>query len=313
MVNRAGLPRTRGQARSDMSAGGFQGVFPYLVSPLEADGRVNADVLSRLVNHVIAAGVHGVAPLGSTGEFAYLDWAQKQAVVECVVDTVGGRVPVIAGVAATTTVDAVHQAERFAHIGVDGIIATLEAYFPVSEDGIVAHFQAVAQAVGLPVVIYTNPNFQRADLTVPAIVRLSQVENIRYIKDASTNTGRLLSILQATQERIGVFAASSHIPAAVMLIGGLGWMAGPACLVPEASVRLYTLAKAGHWAEAMDLQRRLWPVHQVFAKYHLAACVKGGLELLGFPVGDPLPPQARLSEAGRAEVGAALRSAGMEV
>jgi 4-hydroxy-tetrahydrodipicolinate synthase len=110
-------------------------------------------------------------------------------------------------------------------------------------------------------------------------------------------------------DRIRVFAASSHIPAAVMLIGGVGWMAGPACLLPAESVRLYELCRAGRWEEAMALQRRLWQINEVFAKYSLASCVKGGLELMDFPVGKPLAPQRPLDEAGKAEVGRAIAAA----
>lgn len=287
----------------------FHGVFPYLVSPVDDEGRVKAEVLARLVDHVIDAGVHGLAPLGSTGEFAYLDWAQKQRVVEVTLEAAAGRVPVIAGVAATTIAEATRQARAFAELGVDGIIAVLEAYFPLSEDAVVDYFTAVARAVELPIVIYTNPNFQRADLTLAAIARLAEVDNIRYIKDASFNTGRLLSLMNRVGDRIRVFAASSHIPAAVMLIGGVGWMAGPACLLPAESVRLYELCRAGKWDDAMALQRRLWQINEVFAKYSLASCVKGGLELMDFPVGKPLAPQRPLDEAGRAEVSRAIAAA----
>ena len=292
-----------------MAGDEFHGVFPYLVSPVDDDGGVKAEVLARLVDHVIDAGVHGLAPLGSTGEFAYLDWTQKQRVVEVTLEAAAGRVPVIAGVAATTIAEATRQARAFAGLGVDGIIAVLEAYFPLGEDAVVDYFTAVAGAVELPIVIYTNPNFQRADLTLAAITRLAEVDNIRYIKDASFNTGRLLSLLNRVGDRIRVFAASSHIPAAVMLIGGVGWMAGPACLLPAESVRLYELCRAGKWEEAMALQRRLWQINEVFAKYSLASCVKGGLELMDFPVGNPLAPQRPLDEAGKAEVGRAIAAA----
>jgi 4-hydroxy-tetrahydrodipicolinate synthase len=289
----------------------FGGVFPYLVSPIDDGGRVIDDVLSRLVDHLIGAGVHGLTPLGSTGEFAYLTWEQRRRIVAVTVEAAAGRVPVLAGVAATTTVDACRQAQAFETLGVDGIVAILEAYFPLTEDGIVDYFRAVAASVGCPVVLYTNPQFQRADLTLPAIVRLAEVPNIRYLKDASTNTGRLLSILNAVGDRIRVFAASSHIPAAVMLIGGVGWMAGPACLIPEASVRLYDLCVAGRWPEAMSLQRRLWRINEAFARYALAACIKGGLQMQGFAVGVPLAPQAPLDAGGRAAVRAVLVDAGV--
>ena len=158
-----------------------------------------------------------------------------------------------------------------------------------------AYFRAIADAVDIPVVLYTNPQFQRSDLSLDAIARLASIPRIRYIKDASTNTGRLLSIMNRCGERISVFSASAHIPACVMLIGGVGWMAGPACLVPRESVRLYDLCRAGNWREAMDLQHRLWRINEVFARFNLAACIKAGLELQGYPVGDPVPPQAALT------------------
>lgn len=294
-----------------MSAREFRGVFPYLVSPIDEDGNVKVPALKQLIDYVIGAGVHGLTALGSTGEFAYLSWEQRRQVVEATMEAAEGRVPVVAGVAATTTTEAVWQAREFARIGVDGVVAVLEAYFPVSEDGVVSYFTAVADAVDLPVVIYTNPNFQRADLSLSAIARLADVPNIRYIKDASTNTGRLLSIINLVGDRIKVFAASSHIPAAVILIGGVGWMAGPACLVPAESVRLYDLASAGRWNEAIQLQRRLWPINEAFARYALAACVKGGLDMMGFAVGPPLPPQAPLSARGCEDVRRALVTAGI--
>ena len=280
----------------------LHGVFPYLVSPIDTDGRVMRDVLIRLVEHLIEAGVHGLTPLGSTGEFAYLDTAQKLEIVETVVQAARGRVPVIAGVAATTVRAGAALARAVMDRGADGVLAVLEAYFPISDDGVEAYFRAVAEATPGPVVLYTNPQFQRSDLSIPVLKRLSTVPNIRYLKDASTNTGRLLSILNETEGRMGVFAASAHIPACVMMIGGVGWMAGPACVIPRQSVALYDLCRRGEWSAAMDLQRRLWEVNQAFARYSLAACIKGGLELQGFPVGVPLPPQAPLSTEGRKEL-----------
>ena len=288
----------------------FHGVFPYLVSPLEASGAVKEAVLGRLSEDLIKAGVHGLTPLGSTGEFAYLSWAQRRRVVEVVVEAAKGRVPVVAGVASTTIADAQMQAREFERLGCSGILAILEAYFPVPDDGVYAYFQAIAEAVSIPVVLYTNPNFQRSDLSLPVIERLSRVPNIRYIKDASFNTGRLLSIINRVEGRMKVFAASAHIPVCVMMIGGVGWMAGPACVAPRQSVALYDLCRRGEWARAMELQRPLWQLNQAFAKYNLAACIKGGLELQGYAVGAPLPPQAPLSPEGIDEVRRALTAIG---
>ena len=243
------------------------GVIPYLVSPIDGAGRVRGEILGRLVSDLIAAGVHGVTPLGSTGEFAYLSREQRSAIVQATVEAAAHRVPVIAGVGATSTADAVAQARQYQALGVDGILAILESYFPLKDAQVEDYFRAIADAVDLPVALYTNPQFQRSDLSLDVIARLAEHPRIRYIKDASTNTGRLLSIINRVEGRMSVFAASAHIPACVMLIGGKGWMAGP-------------------------------------------ACIKGGLELQGYAVGVPLPPQPPLSPEGIDEVRAALAELG---
>ena len=284
----------------------FHGVMPYLVSPVTEDGVVKERVLADLCEHLIASGVHGLVPLGSTGEFAYLNTAQKEAVIATTIAAADKRVPVIAGVAATTIADAVAQAKSAARSGADGILAILEAYFPLSEAQIESYFAAIAAATDLPVTLYTNPNFQRADLTIASIERLSRIETIRYLKDASSNTGRLLSIMNAVGDRMKIFSASAHIPACVMLLGGQGWMAGPACVVPKPSIRLYELCRAGKWDEAMVAQRSLWSINELFARHNLAACIKAGLESQGFDVGDPLPPQAPLGAEARESVVKAL-------
>jgi 4-hydroxy-tetrahydrodipicolinate synthase len=283
----------------------FHGVFPYLVSPVDPDGHIRTGVLGRLCDDLIKSGVHGLTPLGSTGEFAYLNNEQRAAVVRTTIEAARGRVPV-----STATADGVAQAKAYQKLGAEGILAILEAYFPLGDAQIESYFRAIADAVDIPVVIYTNPQFQRSDLTLDVIARLAEHPRIQYIKDASTNTGRLLSIMNRCGDAIGVFSASAHIPAAVMLIGGVGWMAGPACLVPRQSVELYNLCKAARWDDALNLQRRLWRLNEAFARYNLAACIKAGLAIQGYDVGDPVAPQAALTADERKAVEAVLRDLG---
>ncbi len=281
----------------------LHGVFPYLVSPVDAQGNIMETVLGDLVEHLINKGVHGLTPLGSTGEFAYLNWSQRRRIVDVVLETNAGRVPIVTGVAATTTLEATHQARHFSDCGVDGILAILEAYFPIGNKGVVDYFTAIAETVPeRPVVMYTNPQFQRSDLTLESIQQLALVPNILYLKDASSNTGRLLSIMNLVGEKLRIFSASAHIPVCVMMLGGVGWMAGPACVIPEQSVRLYQLAIQNHWDKAISLQRKLWSINQMFAKYNLAACIKAALEIQGFPVGNPLPPQTPLTTVQKEEI-----------
>src|SRR5882757_3926560 len=151
----------------------FHGVFPYLVSPISQDGAIRTDVLGRLCDDLIQSGVHGLTPLGSTGEFAYLNREQRATVVQATIEAAQKRVPVVAGVASTSTADAVAQAKAYQKLGADGILAILEAYFPLNDTQVESYFRAIADAVDIPVVIYTNPQFQRSDLTLDVIAKLA--------------------------------------------------------------------------------------------------------------------------------------------
>lgn len=288
----------------------YRGVFPYLISPVDSGGKVKTEVLGNLCDDLIKAGVHGLTPLGSTGEFAYLDREQRAAVVAATIEATQRRVPVVAGVASANTADAVAQAVAYQRAGADGILAIMEAYFPVKDDGVEAYFRAIADAVDIPVGLYTNPQFQRSDLSLDVIARLAKHPRIMFVKDASTNTGRLLSILNRSGSDIDVFSASSHIPVAVMMIGGAGWLAGPACIIPRQSVALYDLCREKRWEEAMVLQRKLWRINEAFARFNLAACIKAGLQIQGYDVGDPLSPQAALNADERKIVEKTLRDIG---
>lgn len=282
-----------------MSEKEFSGIFPYLVTPLDQSGNLKEGVLRDLVNHLISKGVHGLTPLGSTGEGAYLDWATKKRVVEVVVEAAAGRIPVIAGVNNLTTQGAIHEAVETERIGVDGILTVLPTYFPVNDQQqIIAHFRAVARAVSCPIVLYTNPKFAMWDFTVDALRALVEEKNIGYLKDASGNIGKLMSIVTALGDRIKIFSSTAHVPVFVIMLGGVGWMAGPACLIPEQAIALYELARQKKWEEALELQKKLWPLNMAFQRYSLAACVKAGLEMQGFPVGPPMPPQKQLDEEG---------------
>ena len=258
--------------------------------------------MTALVEHLIACGVHGITPLGSTGEFFYLNWEQKRRIVKIVVRTVNHRVPVIAGVASASTDEAVFQAKTFEQMGVDGILGVLNVYFPLTQESIYQYFKELAYSVNLPVVIYNNPKFSGFEIGVDTLLQLSRIPNVEYYKDASFNTGRLMSIMSQVGSQLKIFSASAHVPTFVMQMGGVGWMSGPACLIPRESVQLYELCRDKKWDEAIVLQKKLWKINTIFQKYNLAACVKAGLQLQGFEVGDPIAPNPSLSEDAIAEI-----------
>lgn len=275
----------------------FSGIFPYLVSPVDnQSGRILEQSLRRLLEHLIDSGVQGVSPLGSTGEFAYLSAAQREEIVRIVLDQTAGRVPVVAGVAAFSTHDALAQAERYARLGVDGLVLIMQKMFPVSPRGQTRFFADIAGALPeISMTLYTNPSLLGGDIPMAVLDELSHIQNIEYIKDASGNTGRILTMINRFGSRMRVFSASAHIPLTVFKLGGVGWMAGPACVMPKQCVELYQLAQSDDWDQALEKQKRLWRVNEAFTQYSLAACIKGALNIQGFDVGDPIAPQQPLN------------------
>ncbi|EIZ2109824.1 dihydrodipicolinate synthase family protein [Salmonella enterica] len=274
----------------------FSGIFPYLVSPVDnRSGRIREHSLRRLVEHLIDSGVQGLSPLGSTGEFAYLSPDQRAEIVGIVLDQTAGRVPVVAGVAAFSTHEALTQAERYTCLGVDGLVLIMQRMFPVSPSGQMRFFADVAERLPeTSMTLYTNPALLGGDIPLDVLDDLSHIKNIEYIKDASGNTGRILTMINRFGSRLRIFSASAHIPLMVFRLGGVGWMAGPACVIPEQCVELFQLSQGDNWALALEKQKRLWRINEVFTKYALAACIKGALNIQGFDVGDPIAPQQPL-------------------
>ena len=286
----------------------FEGIFPYLVSPVNNNEKDKEEVLERLVNHLIRAGIHGLTLFGSTGEFPYLNIGQKEEILETVIHINQNRIPIIAGVSHFSTSEAVYQAKKFEGLGADGILAAINVYFPINSEGIYRYFEAIASNVNCPVIIYHNPKFSNMDFSLDLIERLAEVPNIEYIKYASANTGKVFSIINRCNGKLKVFSATANIPLLILMLGGVGWLAGPACIIPRQSVQLFELAKQKKWDEAIELQKKLWEINSLFQKYGLAACIKAGLEIQGFPVGDPIPPQKVLTVSEREEVANALKS-----
>jgi len=284
----------------------FEGIFPYLVSPVSSCGKVKKNVLERLILHLINSGIHGITLFGSTGEFPYINQKQKEDILKTVIHVNNKRIPIIAGVSHFSTIEAIYQAKKFEELGVDGILLTINIYYPISEECVYNYFKTVAENISCPIIIYHNPKFTNIDFSFDLIEKLSEVPNINYMKYASFNTGKILSIINKCKNKIEVFAATANNPLLVLMYGGVGWMAGPACIIPKQSVELFRLAKQKKWDEAIQLQKKICLINDLFQKYNLAACIKAGLEIQGFPVGEPIPPQKPLSFSEKEEISNAL-------
>src|SRR5258708_5310393 len=198
-----------GHVSESADASPFRGVVPYIVTPLDDDGNIKAEVVGRLCDDLINAGIHGITPLGSTGEYAYLNQQQRIRMIEITVEAVAGRVPVFAGVASVSIEGARFQARCYQNRGVDGVVVALDSYFPLGESEIESYFFSVADAIDLPMAVYTNPSFQRTDLSIDLIEKMSKHQNICAIKDASTITARLLSVMNPSRDPFDFFPPPS--------------------------------------------------------------------------------------------------------
>lgn len=285
------------------------GIYPYLVSPIDSAGAVREAVLAKMVDDLVKQGVHGVTPLGSTGEVSFLTQQQRKRIVEVTLEAAAGRVPVVAGIAAFSTLDAAEQARIYEDLGANGLVLMRQNGGPISADGTYQFFATASKAVSIPIVLYTNPAVLGTDFSIDTLSRLIEIPNVRYIKDATSDTGRILSYLNRFGADLSVFSASAHIPAFVFLLGGVGWMAGPACVIPEAARLLFDLIKSERIAEAIALQRELWPINEAFRTYPLGACIKAALHLRGYDVGDPVAPQSPLDGNAAKQVEKALARA----
>lgn len=273
----------------------FKGIFAYLITPLDDKENLKTTELERLCKYLIQQGVHGLTPLGSTGECSYLSQIQRHDVVDTVVSATKGEAFVIPAVSSNSVRGAIEQASSYASMGVDGIVLTLDAYFPLSQSSVKEYFLRVADAVDLPIIIYTNPIFQKVDLSTDILIDLSYDSRFVGLKDASTNTGRLLSLERQCRTGFGIYAASAHITTSVMLLGGSGLFAGPVCVLPREYILLYKLCERKQWNEAMEVQRILWRFNEAFATHNLAGCIKVALLGQGFDPGPTVSPQPVLS------------------
>ncbi|MFT3942308.1 MAG: dihydrodipicolinate synthase family protein [Ancrocorticia sp.] len=283
-----------------------RGIIPYLPTPLTGSGQLDRDQLRRLIDRLLGAGVSGLSPLGSTGELPALTDSIADDVVATVVDSVPEKFPVIPGILAGSTTAIAERSRAVAGHGARGLVTMMRPWGAVGQRAMIEYFEAAASATDLPMVLYRQPSLG-PQLAVSSVVELSSRANIVAIKDASPQTGFLLS-LSCAGSSLEVYSASSHVPMLVWELGGIGWMGGPCCIAPHTAVTMWNAWVSGDKEAAWVLQRGLWPLCEAFAAFGPAPMVKGGLAQIGFDVGAPIAPQGELNTDAYRKVSAAIES-----
>jgi 4-hydroxy-tetrahydrodipicolinate synthase len=287
------------------------GLLTALATPFGADGSVDEATLRALVDRSIRGGVHGVVACGSTGEFSALSSDERRLVVEIVLDQVAGRVPVIAQTGATSTAEAIRLSRHAQSVGADVVMTVAPYYEPLSINETLTYLRAVAGSIDIPVMLYNLPMATGVDLdpdTVGALAR--EVENIRYIKNTTTDMAQSAQLIHNYGDVILTFVGWDTLLLSALAEGAAGVMAGTANVAPAELVAVYDAVSAGNLEQARQAWARVYPLIDAMISQPFIAAVKAGLTAVGLPVGTPREPVAELDPAAAAriaELASALR------
>lgn len=270
----------------------FKGIYPAIVTPMFEDGGVDTAKLAEFIEFLIGQGVHGVIPLGSTGEYYALTDEERETVIRVTVETVAGRVPVVAGANAPGTELVIRYAQQAEKLGVDGLLLSAPFYALPTDDELVEHFKTVNDNVNIPIMLYNYPARTGVDITPELVERIAQFEHVEYIKESTGDATRVTQILQRCGDQIKVFCGCDTLPVESFLMGAVGWVGGIANVLPEEHVRLYQLAVEENNRDAAvelfyKIQPALWFIE---GGGQYTQLVKAGCELIGHPVGNPRQP-----------------------
>lgn len=288
----------------------FKGLFPALVTPFR-DGAVDEEAFIRLVERQIAGGVHGLVPVGTTGETATLSHDEHRRVVELCVQTARGRVPVIAGAGSNATEEAIELVRHAKATGADAALVVAPYYVRPNQEGLYQHFRAINDAVQLPVVVYNVPGRTGVDISNETLARLAKLPNIVGIKDATADLARASMQRLMCGEDWVMLTGDDPTGLGYLAHGGHGCISVTSNVAPEQTSAFYNAAMSGDWAGALQHQDRLIRLHKALFSDASPAPTKFALAHLGLCTDEVRLPLVAASEASRQEVLAAMRDAGV--
>lgn len=289
----------------------FRGTYTIMVTPFDAEGQVDVRALERYVDWQIASGIHGLIPLGSTGEFLSMTDEEIELVARTVIDRAAGRVPVIIGTTAEDTRVAARKSRMAESLGADGVMVLPPFYCTPTEDETFQHYKSISDAIGIPIMVYNNPAVTNVDLKPPLVARLSRIDNCRYIKESTLEVTRVRDIMRLTDGRMAVFGGIMGFESYVE--GAVGWAAVPSNGAPAQMARLHDLVMAGELAQARALSFKYFPMIDFVAGQSYVAGTKAMLTAMGLAVGQPRPPRLPLGAEGIAAARALVAELGLQI
>jgi len=287
------------------------GSIVALATPMHDDGSVDYPALRKLVDWHIAEGTDCIGVVGTTGESPTVDVQEHHEIIRVSVEQAKGRVPIMAGCGANSTAEAIELAKYAKKIGADCQLQVVPYYNKPGQEGQYRHFRAIAEAVELPMVLYNVPGRTVADLQHDTVLRLAQVPGIVGIKEATGNIERAQWLIREVPRGFAVYSGDDPTAVALMLCGGQGNVSVTANVAPRLMHELCAAAIAGDARKAMELQRRLLPVHRHLFVEANPIPVKWAMARMGLCGGALRLPMTPLAPANEPVVEAALRAAGL--
>lgn len=286
----------------------FCGVFSALVTPLKTDEEIDYARLGAFADHQIRQGVHGLIPLGSTGEYYALTPDEREHVLRTTLEAAAGRVPVVAGTNAGSTREVIAYSRQAEQLGCAGVMLAAPYYSLPRPEELFAHFKAVSDAIGIPIMLYNYPGRTGVDMSPEFIERLAGLPRLRYVKESTGEMARITELLRRCGDGLGVFCGCDTIALESLMVGALGWVGGVVNVLPASHAKLYELtAVKKDYAAARKLFFELLPTLELMeggGKY--TQWVKAACGLMGHACGAPRRPLGPATKAECAQLRAAL-------
>jgi 4-hydroxy-tetrahydrodipicolinate synthase len=291
----------------------LRGCATAMVTPFTADGAVDEKCLRDLIEYQIAGGVRLLVPCGTTGESVTMTEEENQLVIRTTVELARGRAKVIAGTGSNSTAVTIARSRFARSLGVDAVLTVAPYYNKPTQEGLYAHFRAIAESIdGLPVVIYNVPGRTSSNISAETTLRLAHdVENIVAVKEASGNLSQIMEILRARPEGFRVISGDDSLTLALIALGGDGLISVASNEAPEMMSRLNDLALAGQWDEARALHYHLLPLLEGNFIESSPGPVKAAMALMGLLEENLRLPLVPVQEKTRARLRTILIEAGL--
>jgi len=288
----------------------FEGIMTALVTPL-GNGEVDEDALRKLVDWQLDGGIHGLVPCGTTGESATLSHAEHHRVTDIVIEQAAGRAPVVAGTGSNSTWEAIELTRHAKQAGASAALLITPYYNRPTQEGLYRHFEAVAKAADIPIVLYNVPSRTGVNLLPETVARLAKIDNVVALKDAAGNIKQTLDTIDACQGEIIILSGDDFANLSMLAVGGSGAISVTANVAPGLSAELYNAWKRGDSERAAQLQVKLHPLNCAMFYETNPIPVKWAVHLLGLCSEEIRLPLTQLAEEYRPKLEAVMKDLGL--